>query len=228
MCGRLTLKTAPDQWGQILLPLVSNLNLPSDFVPRYNIAPTQNLFAVAETDEGKVGITHFRWGLVPAWATEIAIGNSMINARHETLLEKRSFKGPLEKRRCLVIADGYYEWQRVSPKEKHAYWITPRQGPLLCLAGLWEANSRATGHLLQTCTIITTAANSMMSEIHDRMPVALIGEAAKQWINPATGRDEAYQLLGPADDDFFCPLAVSNYVNNARHDGAECIEPLSV
>jgi putative SOS response-associated peptidase YedK len=225
MCGRLTLKTAPDQWGQLLLPLVDELNLPSDFRPRYNIAPTLPLWAVAHTDESKSRLAEFRWGLVPSWATDLNIGNSMINARHETLLEKRSFKGPLEKRRCLVIADGYYEWRRVTPKEKHAYWITPKEGPLLLLAGLWESNQKATGELVHSCTIITTAANNAMNQIHDRMPVPLNGQTAQQWLDEKLGAEQAYELLGQVNDDFFLPTAVSCYVNNSRHEGPECIEP---
>lgn len=225
MCGRLTLKTAPDQWGQLLLPLVDELNLPSNYQPRYNIAPTLPLWAVARDAKATSRLTEFRWGLVPAWATELNIGNSMINARHETLHEKRSFQGPLEKRRCLILADGYYEWQRITPKEKHAYWITPKEGPLLLLAGLWEANQKATGQLVQSCTIITTNANTAMAPIHDRMPVPLVGQAAQQWLDPSLPAQQAYDLLGQVSDDFFQPLAVSSYVNNARHEGPECIAP---
>jgi putative SOS response-associated peptidase YedK len=225
MCGRLTLKTPPDQWGQLLLPLVDELNLPSDFKPRYNIAPTLPLWAVASNPATTSKLAEFRWGLIPSWATELNIGNSMINARYETLLEKRSFKGPLEKRRCLILADGYYEWRRVTPKEKYAYWITPTEGPLLLLAGLWETNQRATGQPVQSCTIITTSANKEMAQIHDRMPVPLVGQAAVRWLDANCTAPEAYDLLGQVDDDFFRPIAVSSYVNNARHEGPECIAP---
>lgn len=226
MCGRLTLKTPPDQWGQLLLPLVDELNLPSDFKPRYNIAPTLPLWAVARSAEGASKLTEFRWGLIPSWATQLSIGNSMINARQETLLEKRSFKGPLENRRCLILADGYYEWRRITPKEKYAYWITPTAGPLLLLAGLWETNQRATGQPVYSCTIITTSANSAMAQIHDRMPVPLVGQAAVSWLDNSCTANEAYELLGQVDDDFFRPLAVSSYVNNARHEGPECVAPV--
>lgn len=225
MCGRLTLKTAPDQWGQLLLPLVHELNLPTEFVPRYNIAPSLPLWAVASSEQLGSRLTQFRWGLVPFWATTLSIGNSMINARSETLLEKRTFKRPLDQQRCLIIADGYYEWRRVSLKEKYAYWIKPTQGSLLLLAGLWETNQKATGQVVNSCTVITTAANNTMAQIHDRMPVPLVGQAAQQWLTPELNAQRAYELLGQVDDDFFQPIAVSNYVNNARHDGPECIEP---
>ncbi|MFO0943347.1 MAG: SOS response-associated peptidase [Pirellulales bacterium] len=224
MCGRLTLKTPPAEWGQLLLPLVDELNLPTNFQPRYNIAPTQQLYALATCNsDSAIRIEHFRWGLVPVWAPDLAIGNSMINARHETLLEKRSFKGPLEKRRCLIIADGYYEWYRESSKAKRAYWITPSEGPLVLLAGLWEENRRAKGELVQSCAVITTSANAALTPIHDRMPVAMVGDAAKQWLDPKCSQQQAYDLLGQANDNFFRPLEVSNFVNNARHEGPECI-----
>jgi putative SOS response-associated peptidase YedK len=180
---------------------------------------------VARVGESTSRLAEFRWGLVPYWATELNIGNSMINARQETLLEKRSFKGPLEKRRCLVIADGYYEWRRVTPKEKHAFWITPKEGPLLLLAGLWETNQKATGELVRSCTIVTTAANNAMSQIHDRMPVPLSDQTARLWLDPEMGAEQAYELLGQVSDDYFQTTAVSNYVNNSRHEGPECIDP---
>lgn len=228
MCGRLTLKTAPDQWGQLLLPLIDELNLPTDFHPRYNIAPTQLLYAVSTNpDTGHAELTQFRWGLIPSWATELSIGSSMINARRETLQEKRSFKGPLQSRRCLIIADGYYEWYRESNKAKQAYWITPTQGPLLLLAGLWETNQRATGQPIRSCTVITTAANESMSAIHDRMPIPLVDSSAKQWLDMKSSSEMAYELLGQVDNQFFKPQAVSNFVNNARHEGPECIESIA-
>lgn len=221
------MKTPPAEWGQLLLPLVDDLILPADFQPRYNIAPTQPVIAIASgVESSAVALTQFRWGLVPGWATELSIGSSMINARRETLMEKRSFKGPLEKRRCLIVADGYYEWYRESNKAKRAYWISPTEGPLVLLAGLWEENRRATGELVRTCTVITTAANEALTPIHDRMPVALVGSGAQQWIDSNTTQQQAYELLGPVDNSFFQPQQVSNFVNNARNEGSECIRPI--
>lgn len=241
MCGRLTLKTPPDQWTQLLLPVLDSQPLWSNWQPRYNIAPTQKIVVIAgfqgEPDAPR-SVTaarsqsaeepgpHFklqRWGLVPAWSNDLNIGSRMINARHETLREKKSFKGPLRNRRCLIVADGYYEWQLLNTGGKQPHWISPSQGGLLQLAGLWEINTRATGQTLETCTIITTAANDRLRSIHDRMPVVLDSQQAKHWMDPACDAEEAYDLLGPAADEALRPLAVSPYVNNARHEGAACL-----
>lgn len=224
MCGRYTLKTPPDQWGQLLLPLIDAQALQPSWKPRYNIAPTQQILAIASMPEGQLIVDYFRWGLVPAWASDLAIGNRMINARSETLSEKRSFAGPLSKRRCMILADGYYEWQKLPGGAKQPCWIAPANGGVIQLAGLWETNKKATGQEIQSCTIITTAANSALASVHDRMPVMLTGDAARNWMSPDCDSKEAQSLLGAAEDDFFTIHKVSNYVNNARHEGPQCLE----
>ena len=177
MCGRFTLKTPPDQWGQLLLPLLDIEVAKANWGPRFNVAPTQNIVAIAVDCESAERFTdYFRWGLVPSWAEELSIGNRMINARAETISEKRSFTGPLKNRRCVVIADGYYEW-KTEGKLKQPYWIHPPDGGVFAMAGLWETNRRATGQPVKSCTIITTAANEKLAEVHDRMPVVLVDEA---------------------------------------------------
>lgn len=256
MCGRLTLKTAPAEWGQLLLPALDFEQLAGDWQPRYNIAPTQDILVIARgpqppsessgragegpaeksaeksaegdaADESALRFGWFRWGLVPSWSGDMSIGNRMINARHETLREKKSFIGPLRQRRCLIVADGYYEWQQLNSRVKQPHWIAPADGGMLQLAGLWEVNRRATGQPLATCTIITTAATSALSSLHDRMPVVLAGEAARRWMAADCDADEAYAQLGTAADtaDALVPQPVSSYVNNARHEGAECLTP---
>ena len=245
MCGRLTLKTAPADWAQLLLPAIDFEQWADDWQPRYNIAPTQDIVviargarqlsnsehgrgtttAAAEEAAAELQFGWFRWGLVPSWSGDLSIGNRMINARHETLREKKSFIGPLAQRRCLIVADGYYEWQQLAAREKQAHWVAPAGGGMLQLAGLWEVNRRATGKPLATCAIITTAANHRLSSIHDRMPVVLAGEAAERWMAADCDADEAYAQLGPAPDDALVPHAVSSYVNNVRHQGAECLHP---
>jgi len=229
MCGRLTLKTPPDQWVQWLLPTVDFASLPTEWQPRYNIAPTQNIVVIvhrAGVGEGTRSLCfdRFRWGLVPNWTNDLSLGNRMINARHETLREKKSFIGPLRERRCLIVADGYYEWQQVDAKTKQTHWISPTAGGVMQLAGLWESNKRATGQSLHTCTIITTGANERLSAIHDRMPVVLNGAAAEQWMDPRSDIDQAYAQLGSAEDSLLTPRPVSAYVNNARHEGMQCLE----
>ncbi|MBX3423695.1 MAG: SOS response-associated peptidase [Pirellulaceae bacterium] len=222
MCGRLTLKTAPELWAQILLPFGCEPDLPGPYRPRYNIAPSQWLWTIATVGD-RPAIIQMRWGLLPSWATELEIGNRMINARRETLLEKRSFQEPLKHRRCLILADGYYEWRMIAARSKQPYWISAANGSLLLLAGLWERNVRATGRELISCTIITTAANSAMSSVHDRMPVPLVGQAAQRWLQTDCEAQEAYGLLGPVDESFFRMQPVSSWVNNARNEGPDCL-----
>jgi putative SOS response-associated peptidase YedK len=227
MCGRYTLKTSPDQWGQLLLPLLDSSAVSETWRPRYNIAPTQKVVAVtAKETQAEPIADYYRWGLLPSWAAELAIGNSMINARRETLQEKRSFKGPLEKRRCLVLADGYYEWQKRADGSKQPQWITAADSSVMCFAGLWETNKRATGQPVESCTIITTAANAAMQPIHDRMPVVLEGKSAQLWLDLQCGVEEAYSLLGPVANDFFTTRKVSTHVNSPRHEDEQCIEPM--
>lgn len=231
MCGRYTLKTPPDQWGQLLLPILES-NVPDsqawrdDWQPRYNIAPTQNVLAVRVDDGGHWQADYFRWGLIPSWAQELSIGNRMINARAETVDEKRSFASAFKKRRCLVVADGYYEWQKRADGTKQACWITPTDGGVVGFAGLWESNSRATDHAVKSCTIITTSASSDLEAIHDRMPAVLQGAAAEQWMRPECDAELAKSLLVPAEVNSFQVTRVSNYVNNPRHQSSECIQPV--
>lgn len=230
MCGRMTLKTLPAEWSQLLLPLCQADQEQVDTVlaqwkPRYNIAPTQSILAVVPTgQEELIGIDYLRWGLVPGWADDLAIGSRMINARAETLPEKRSFSGPLEKKRCLVIADGYYEWQKLPSGKKQPYWISPAKGGVVLLAGLWETNRKATGQPVRSCAIVTTAANKALSGIHDRMPVALEKEVAARWMDTRDNSLSAHELLGPADDSYFRTRQISTYVNNVRHEGGQCIK----
>ena len=223
MCGRFTLKTQPDQWGQLLLPLLDIEVAKADWSPRYNIAPTQNIVAIAVDCESAERFTdYFRWGLVPSWAEDLSIGNRMINARSETIDEKRSFAGPLKTQRCVVVADGYYEW-KTEGKVKQPFWIHPADGGVIAMAGLWETNRRATGQPVKSCTIITTSANEKLVELHDRMPVVLSGEAVASWLDPRLVVNDAKELLAPAADGLLESAAVDRRVNNARVDDPECL-----
>ena len=223
MCGRFTLKTQPDQWGQLLLPLLDIEVAKADWSPRYNIAPTQNIVAIAVDCESAERFTdYFRWGLVPSWAEDLSIGNRMINARSETIDEKRSFAGPLKTQRCVVVADGYYEW-KTEGKVKQPFWIHPADGGVIAMAGLWETNRRATGQPVKSCTIITTSANEQLVELHDRMPVVLSGEALASWLDPRLVVNDAKELLAPAADGLLESAAVDRRVNNARVDDPECL-----
>lgn len=226
MCGRLTLQTAPGDLVQFLFSWTGIEQELADYVPRYNITPTQQLDALVGDGSSK-HLTKFRWGLIPAWADDLNIGNRMINARRETLREKRSFSNSLAKRRCLVIADGYYEWKAIQGRTKQAYWITPQSPSVMLLAGLWDINHRATGEPIHSCTLITTQANPTMSTIHDRMPMPLDSQSADYWLNPACSAEEAYAVLRPVDDRFFNYQPVSARVNNPRNDDLDCIKPVT-
>lgn len=229
MCGRFTLKTPPAQWNDFLCPELLKSAYLDDWQPRYNIAPTQRILVLRRSNNtpgssssNPVVWDRMRWGLLPAWADDVAIGNRMTNARSETLLEKRSFKGPLEKRRCVIMADGYYEWQRTS-KGKKPIWFNSSQADLLYLAGLWETNSRATGREIHSCTIITTAAAEDIVDVHDRMPAILNQEAALTWLDNDCDAAHAQQLLEPTPNGWLQRKEADPMVNNPRNDRPECL-----
>lgn len=226
MCGRYTLKTNPELWAQLLLPLtIPSQPSAEPWKPRYNIAPTQSVLALSQVNDC-VALETYRWGLLPFWASDLSIGGRMINARSETLAEKRSFAKPLESQRCLVIADGYYEWQKLPGGGKRPTWISPAHGGLVLLAGLWATNRKATDATIQSCTLITTAANAILAEIHDRMPVVIDPLDAADWLDPHRNGEQASELLASADDDYFRYHEVSTLVNSPKNDSAECIAPV--
>lgn len=197
--------------------------------PRYNIAPTNDIVCVyvdAEVPQVRVPILQ-RWGLVPFWADDLSIGNRMINARSETISEKPSFRNLFKRRRCLIPADGYYEWQKV-PGGKQPQYIHDPNG-VIAMAGLWDENTKVSGDGsgIRTCTIITTAANRLTSPIHDRMPVIIEPENQEEWLDPANENvDQLKWLCKPAGEDRLSVRAVSQSVGNVRHQGAELIEPI--
>src|SRR5258706_12216418 len=178
MCGRFTLTINPDelqqQFGLSEAP-------PAQLVPRYNIAPTQPVAVIANNSERVLEL--FQWGLIPSWAKDPKIGSKLINARAETLAEKPSFRTALKRRRCLVVADGFYEWKKQSGGKSPMY-IQLKDGQPFGFAGLWEAWQSPEDGLIKTCTIITTTPNALLADIHDRMPVILPREAYDQWLAP--------------------------------------------
>ncbi len=223
MCGRFTLKTPPSQWGQLLLPHLDMEAIASDWQPRYNIAPTQPVAAIVARDIHQLTARYLRWGLVPFWADDLSIGNRMINARVETLAEKPAFRTSLAKRRCAVISDGYYEWQKLG-KAKQPHWIhRPDQGAF-AFASLWDSNRKASDQEVQSTTIITTEAAPHLAALHDRMPVMLSGEALKQWLDPNTSTEAALNLLKNQHDVDMVADPVSSHVNNPRHDDPDCLK----
>jgi len=214
MCGRFTLATpAPD------LQLAFNLDeIPSVYIPRYNIAPTQPVAVI--TADYPNHLDHMRWGLVPSWAKDISIGNKLINARGETLLEKPSFRTAAKRRRCLIPADGFYEWDR-SKRPSRPYYFQMQGGKPFAMAGLWEIWESAEGDLLKSCTIITTAANSLLGKIHERMPVILPQERGYDWL-----REYNETLLAPIDPEHMTMIPVSKRINSPFADEASLREPV--
>ncbi len=223
MCGRFTLVHDIQSIAQTL-----NAVIPASIqiVPHYNIAPTQNILTVMREESNEQShLDLLRWGLIPSWAKEESIGSRMINARAETLAEKASFKRLLNTRRCLIVADGFYEWmQEPGSKAKTPMYIRLKDDEPFAFAGLWDSWKNPAGEQIRTCTIITTEPNELMARIHNRMPVILSPEAREEWLDP-TNHDVPLlsHLLGsyPADEMVVRP--VSRLVNDPKHDGAELI-----
>ena len=199
-------------------------DLPS-LEPRYNIAPTQSVAAIRTDQAGRRKLAMLRWGLVPHWAKDISIGNRLINARAETVAEKPAFRQALSRRRCLVLASGFYEWGK-SPAGKVPYFMSPRSGEALAFAGLWEQWRGGDG-VLETCAIITTAANATLTKVHQRMPAILAADAQVRWLDGETPATERLELLRPAPEDELEVRQVRRTVNNPRNEGAELIEAVS-
>lgn len=218
MCGRFTLTVSPDQ-------LRAAFDLaeapPADLAPRYNIAPSQPVAVIPNEDPRRVAL--FQWGLVPVWAKDPKIGNSLINARGETVAEKPAFRAAFKRRRCLVLADGFYEWKREAGGAKTPMYIQLSDGRPFAFAGLWETWRAPEGER-RTCTIITTTPNALMAPIHDRMPVILPPAAYAAWLTPGElPAVEALALLQPYPAEALTARAVSTRVNNPRVDGPELL-----
>lgn len=199
--------------------------------PRYNIAPTQSIVCILResTDQPRIP-AKARWGLVPSWAKDLAIGNRMINARSETVDSKPSFRKAFATRRCLIPTDGYYEWKKVADG-KQPFLIEPNDGGVLAMAGLWEENCRIAedGTPIRTCTVITTEANQATSKIHNRMPVFLGQHDHEQWLDPSFGNSKTLKaLLAPATDDLLRITPVSRYVNSPKNDDENCVEAVNL
>lgn len=218
MCGRLTVTTKEKLKLNATFPWLEIANWPG---PRHNVAPTQNVAAVL--DEKPRTLAWVRWGLIPRWAKDATIGSRLINARAETLAEKPSFRDAYAKRRCLILADGFYEWAALpGEKRKQPYFIQLRTGEPFFFAGLWERWQPPEGEPLTTCTIITTTPNELLARIHDRMPVILTGETYSRWLAPGPAPRE---LLAPHPADAMTLRPVSTLVNNARVDDPLCLAP---
>lgn len=223
MCGRFSLSTDSKTISQHL-----RLDVQLELMPRFNIAPTQGVVAVrynAPEFPNQTEACMLRWGLIPSWAKDPSIGNRMINARSETAREKPAFRSAFKYRRCLVLADGFYEWKKEG-KAKQPYWIQMADEKPFAFAGLWEHWQDPGGNELDTCTILTTSPNELMKSIHDRMPVILEPDNFDLWLKAEpTQRDELQSLMKPLPAELMMATAVSTFVNKPGNDDARCIEP---
>ena len=221
MCGRFTLRTPMSKIAEVF-----GLDETLDVEPRYNVAPTQQVVAIRPgptADNRELAL--LRWGLIPHWADDPSIGNRMINARAETVAGKPSFRQAFKKRRCLVVADGFYEWKKIDGK-KQPYYIHLKDDQPFGFAGLWERWNRE-GEEIQSCTIITTEPNELMKPIHNRMPVIVQPTDYDRWLDLDFQNGEALeQVLRRYPADAMETFPVSTLVNNPRNDVAECIERL--
>jgi putative SOS response-associated peptidase YedK len=219
MCGRYTLrKSAGEIAEEFDLPEVPVL------MPRFNVAPTQNVAVVRlEPDQRVRGLDTLRWGLIPSWADDPSIGNRMINARAETVAEKPAFRHAFKAKRCLVVADGFFEWQKIDGR-KQPFYIKMRDDHPFAFAGLWERWTRG-DEPIESCTIITTGANELMQPIHDRMPVIVPKPAYDLWLDPSIKDPKRLQpLLAPYPSDEMVAYAVSTLVNSPKNDVEACVQ----
>ncbi len=215
MCGRFAFYS-PDEATASLFEVAGGFPV----APRYNIAPTQDIAAIRLNDDRRREVVLLRWGLVPSWAKVSSIGNRMINARAETVAEKPAYRAAYRHRRCIVPADGFYEWRTTGDK-KTPYYITPADGQPIAFAGLWECwLDKRTGERLESAALITTAAVDFMTSLHHRMPVVLEASAAHAWL---AGEDEVHELAQHMPRLRAWPVSLR--VNNARHEGPDLVEP---
>jgi putative SOS response-associated peptidase YedK len=219
MCGRFTLTKSGDALAQAF-----NLEEIPEIAPQYNIAPTQNIVAVLRNPESKKRqAQQLRWGLIPSWAKDASMGAKLINARAETVAEKPSFRSAFKHRRCLIVADGFYEWQKQENK-KQPYYFRLLNGQPFAFAGLWEKWQSPDGEEITSCTILTTEANELMQSIHERMPVILNPQDYDLWLDPEVKTAEPLkQLLHPYPSDTMNSYPVSTLVNSPKNNSPECV-----
>lgn len=220
MCGRFTQSQTAQKIAQAFQ--VDNV---ASLTRRYNIAPTQPVATILQTkDDANRQFKMLRWGLIPSWAKDAKMGSRLINARAETVAEKPSFRSAFKQRRCLVLTDGFYEWQQ-QEKNKQPFYFRVRNGEPFAFAGLWERWKDAEGEEIQSCTILTTEANEIMRPIHDRMPVIIDAKDYDGWLDPQVQKSDYVQsLLRPYLAEEMTVYAVSTLVNKRNNDSPECIK----
>jgi len=223
MCGRFTLTVNPAEIQETF----SRYTFPQNFAPRFNIAPSQPVLAIPNDDRNTADF--FVWGLIPMWAKDPGIGNRLINARGETLEEKPAFRGSLKYKRCLILADGFYEWKGADGKKvKTPFFIHMKDRKPFAFAGLWDSWTSPDGSLINSCTIITTEPNELTGIIHNRMPVILHTRDYARWLDPSPQTpDQLKPLIKPFPADLMDAYPVSTLVNTPANDRPELVVPAS-
>jgi putative SOS response-associated peptidase YedK len=224
MCGRYTLAASNPAEVRARFGLAETVEVRQ----RFNVAPGDDVLAITTDRDGIPRPEDLRWGLVPSWAKSPATGLKMINARVETVRERAAYRRAFERFRCLILADGFYEWQRLDrpgPARKQPFWIHRADGAPFAFAGLWSIWHGPQEQTLRSCTIITTAANPAVASLHDRMPVILAPGTESNWLEADTSPAELLELLHGLPASETALQAVSSAVNDARYDGPECLAP---
>ncbi|MBM3214643.1 SOS response-associated peptidase [Candidatus Poribacteria bacterium] len=222
MCGRFTMATPSPELARLF-----DLEEMPTVAPRYNVSPTQNVLGIrARGEDGSQReAAWLRWGLIPGWAKDPSIGARMINARSETAAEKPSFRTPLRRRRCLIPADGFYEWRRTG-SQKQPYLVRVRGGEPFAFGGIWDVWRQGDDVVIESCAILTTEPNDLMVSIHDRMPVIIRPEEFDLWIDPSMQKPgDIAHLMAPFPASEMDAIAVTTRVNNPANDDPQCAVP---
>ncbi len=221
MCGRFALVTE-----KRILEMLYGLELRGDLQPRYNIAPSQEILTLRWSPQfEKREFIYLKWGLVPFWAKDSSIGSRMINARAETAPDKPSFRDAFKKRRLIIPASGFFEWKKEEAGTKQPYYISPKEGGLFSLAGLWERWEKG-GKPLESCTILTTEPNRLVAPLHSRMPVIISPRDLENWLDPRADHADLLELLKPSPPEEMVASPVSNKVNKPANNTPDLLEPV--
>ena len=219
MCGRFQLTASPEEIAEHF-----QLSRLPKYQPSYNITPARKILCIVELEDKSLKAVNLFWGLVPSWSKDTKNSHHLINARAETIREKPSFRSAFHNRRCLIVSQGFYEWQKLD-SGKQAFHIHRQDNQLFAFVGIWE-HWQQEQQALYSCSVITTEANELMQPIHDRMPVILPPDHYSNWLDKSTGVDQAFMLLDNLAYANMTTTRVSDWVNNPRHEDERCINPI--
>jgi putative SOS response-associated peptidase YedK len=220
VCGRINLWVSAAELAEVF-----DLFCEPKWSPRYNLGPMQSVLTIRTSPQGVRQAEPMQWGLVPNWSKSANQGPPLNNARGETVATKPTFSESFRRRRCLIPANGFYEWKRLDNKSKQPWNLFRADGRPLAMAGIWDRWQTPDGNLLESCAVITTTANAFMAEIHDRMPVILGEDSWTHWLsNDETEVESLLKLVRPCPNEWLRGTPVSAMVNQIRHDSAECIQ----